>query len=186
MASVLLTGIAMAACGRGVATERAAIAAALPTIVVEPPVQKLALSGAASSLDDLLRTVERALADSDTARLFDLMIGEREYREIVYPSLPAAHPPINASFEAIWATHFPGAYRGLRRVLARHGGRDVRILAVRFEAPDQDFVNFTLHETSRVDIVFDGVREDDRRLFGSVIHAGGLWKVLSYPNEPDE
>jgi hypothetical protein len=34
-----------------------------------------------------------------------------------------------------------------------------------------------------VDIVVDGRREDDRRLFGSVIHAGGGWKVLSYPDE---
>ncbi|MFN2420238.1 MAG: hypothetical protein ABR527_02485 [Gemmatimonadota bacterium] len=44
-------------------------------------------------------------------------------------------------------------------------------------------MNFTLHENSRVDIVVDGHREDDRRLFGSVIQAGGGWKVLSYPDE---
>ena len=126
--------------------------------------------------------METALAARDTMRLFDLMVSEREYEEIVYPSLPAAHPPIDASFEAIWVTHFPDAYQGLLDVLRTYGGREVSILALRFDRPDQDLVNCTLHETSRVDIEVDGRREDDRRLFGSVIHAGGRWKVLSYPD----
>jgi hypothetical protein len=143
----------------------------------------LGLAGGTASLDELLATVESALAERDTQRLFDLMVTEGEYRAIVYPELPAAHPPIGASFESIWVTHYPDAYQGLMRVLRDYGGRDVRILDVRFERPDQDFGSFILHETSRVDIVVDGAREDDRRLFGSVIHAGGRWKVLSYPDE---
>jgi hypothetical protein len=184
----LLAGIASAVGCGGAAKEPAADALAAPPDtarsyeIPELPPEKLTLTGAAS-LDDLVRTVERGLAEQDTTRLLDLMINEREYREIIYPALPAAHPPINAPFETLWVTHYPDAYGGLMRILRLYGGHDVEILAVRFEAPDQDFVNFTLHENSRVDIVVDGRREDDRRLFGSVIHAGGGWKVLSYPDE---
>ncbi len=155
----------LAGCGRGAAAEGPA------------------LEGGVGTLDELLRAVETALAARDTQRLVALMVSEAEYRDVVYPALPAAHPPINASFESIWVTHFPDAYEGLLTTLRTYGGRDVRILDVRFEAPDQDFGPFTLHETSRVDIVVDGRREDDRRLFGSVIHAGDRWKVLSYPDD---
>ena len=151
--------------------------------IEELPPEKLRLTGAAKSLDDLLLTLEVALAKQDTARLFDLMITEREYREILYPAFPAAHPPINASFETLWVTHYPDALRGLRRVLRDYGGRDARILNVRFDKPDQDFVNFVLHQTSRVDAEIDGVREDDLRLFGSVVRVGDQWKVLSYPDD---
>lgn len=151
---------------------------------IEPlPPEKLRLTGAASSLADLLFTVERALADRDAQQLYALMVTEREYREILYPAFPASHPPISASFETLWVLHYPDAYRGLERLIRVYGGREVRIVDVRFEKPDQDFVNFVLHEKSRVDAEIDGAREDDLRLFGSVFRVGREWKVLSYPDD---
>ncbi len=155
------------------------------TYAIEPlPPESLRLSGAARSLNDLLRTVDLALAESDTVRLFDLMVTENEYRRILYPAFPASHPPIDADFASLWVTHFPDSYRGLMHVLGRYGGRRVRILDVRFDSPDQDFVNFILHETSRADIEIDGARENNARLFGSVFRVGDGWKVLSYPDDP--
>ena len=67
-------------------------------IPVLPP-DELRLSGAASGLDGLLRTIETALAESDSARLLELMVTADEYERILYPAFPAAHPPIGASFD---------------------------------------------------------------------------------------
>jgi hypothetical protein len=163
--------------------EAPAVTAERPYRIGKLPPSQLRLSGAATGLDDLILTLEVALAEHDTTRLLDVMIDEREYREILYPAFPAAHPPINAGFETLWVTHFPDAYRGLMLLLGAYGGRDVRILRVRFDRADQDFVNFTLHENSHVDAEIDGVREDDLRLFGSVVRVGDQWKVLSYPDD---
>jgi len=155
--------------------------------VIEPLRREaLSLEGAAESLDDLLRTVERGLSRRDTARLYDLMVDEREYRDILFPALPASHPPINASFETVWILQYPDSYRGLQRILQRYGGRDVSITAIRFDEPDQDFVNFVLHQTSRVDVTIDGEALRNVRLFGSVIRVGEQWKVLTYPDHPDD
>lgn len=150
------------------------------------PDSVLVLEGSASSLDDLLRTVERGLGAHDTTRLDHLMIDEREYRDILYPAFPASRPPINASFETLWVLQYPDSYRGLRKLLERYGGRDVRVTSIRFDAPDQDFVNFVLHESSRVDAVVDGDTLRDIRLFGSVVRVGDQWKVLTYPDDPDD
>jgi hypothetical protein len=153
--------------------------------VIEPLLpSELVLQGAAGSLEDLLRTVERGLAESDTSRLGELMFDEREFRDILFPAFPAAHPPINAGFDTVWILQYSDSYRGLRRLLREYGGRNVRILAVRFDHPGQDYVNFVLHETSRVDLTVDGQREEDRRLFGSVIQVRDQWKVLTYPDDP--
>jgi hypothetical protein len=154
---------------------------------IEPlPQEALSLEGAAESLDDLLRTVERGLAERDTTRLHDLMINEREFRDILFPAFPASRPPINASFETVWILQYPDSYRGLQRILERYGGRDVRITAIRFDEPDQDFVNCVLHETSRVDVTIGGEALRNIRLFGSVIRVGEQWKVLTYPDHPDD
>lgn len=153
-------------------------------VIERLPPEDLMLEGAASSLDELLREVERSLAESDTSRLSDLMIGEREYREILYPAFPAAHPPINAGFETLWVLQYPDSFRGMQRLLALYGGRDVHILNVRFDEPDQDFVNFVLHQGSRVDLVVDGERILDTRIFGSAVEVGDQWKVLTYPDDP--
>ena len=188
-AAGVLIACAVAACNRGADPVGGEAAHAWPEIergyVIERlPPEELRLEGAASSLDELLHAIERGLAESDTARLHDLMIGEREYREILYPAFPAAHPPINAGFETLWVLQFPDSFRGMHRLLALYGGRDVHILNVRFDEPDQDFVNFVLHEGSRVDLTVDGERIIDTRLFGSVVEIGDQWKVLTYPDDP--
>ncbi len=144
--------------------------------------EDLRLSGAASSLEDLLRTVERALAERDSTRLLELLVTDREFGEILFPSFPAAHPPINAPLETVWMLHVGDALRGWRKVMREYGGKDVRIHDIRFEKPDQDFVNFVAHETSRVDLEVDGVRRENVQLFGSVFHVGDQYKVLSYPD----
>lgn len=149
------------------------------------PPESLRLTGAVGSMAELLDTIEAGLAARDTNRLLGLMVTEEEYRRILYPAFPASHPPINADFASMWVTHFPDAYRGLKTLLRRYGGKDVEILALRFEKPNQDFTNFVLHETSRVDIETGGAREDNLRLFGSVLRVGDQWKVLSYPDESD-
>ena len=165
----------------------AAVADTARGYAIEPlPQAALSLEGAAESLDDLLRTVERGLAERDTARLHDLMINEREFRDILFPAFPASHPPINASFETVWILQYPDSYRGLHRILERYGGRALRISALRFDDPDQDFINFVLHETSRVDVNIDGKILRNVRLFGSVIRVGDQWKVLTYPDHPDD
>jgi hypothetical protein len=177
-------------CGETVGGASEAIVVTIDTdrpYEIEPlPSEALVLHGAAASLDDLLRTVERGLAASDTARLEDLMINEREYREILFPAFPASHPPINAGFETVWLLQYGDSYRGLRRLLERYGGREIRIGAIRFDDPDQDFVNFVLHETSRVDVTLDGEPIENVRLFGSVVVVGDQWKVLTYPDHPDD
>jgi hypothetical protein len=147
------------------------------------PTEALRLTGAVSSLDELLRTVETALAQRDSVRLAELMVTEREFREILFPAFPAAHPPINADFETVWVLHFPDAVRGMRQLVHSFGGKRMRILNVRFAAPGQDFVNFVLDEESRVDIEVGGRRVDNIRLFGSVYHVGNQYKVLSYPDD---
>ena len=178
------------ACG-GSAGEEAEGSPAVPDsgrgYIIEPlPAEKLRLEGAAESLDELLRTIERGLAESDTSRLHALMIDEREYRQILFPAFPASHPPINADFETVWILQYPDSYRGLRRLLERYGGREIRVTAIRFDEPDQDFVNFVLHETSHVDVTVDGEPRSDVRLFGSVVRVGDQWKVLTYPDHPDD
>lgn len=147
------------------------------------PAESLALRGAAASLDDLLRTVERGLAERDTARLEALTVNAREFRSILFPAFPAAHPPIDAPVDVVWIQQFTDTRRGLRHALHALGGRDVRIEDIRFDRPNQDFVNFVLDETSHVDLVVDGERLEDVRLFGSVVRVGDRWKVLTWPDD---
>lgn len=192
LSAALVTGCGGAGEGRGEVVELVSEPAGPETVTPAPgvtyeierlPPEQLVLTGAVGSLDEILSTVETALADHDTTRLLDLMVTEREYREILFPAFPAAHPPIGADVASIWVNHFGDAYPGMLQLVGRLGGHDVDIVDIRFDAPNQDFVNFVLHETSRVDVVIDGRRYDDVRLFGSVFRVGDQWKLLSYPDD---
>lgn len=171
-------------------TRRVSSTAALPT--PEPEKRVLPLDIFPASLVESLFTVKSYTADlpGDFAGgLVDIQTKDIPDQPFFTLSTGVGYNrnlgdthPSNSRFETLWITHYPDAYRGLMRMLREFGGRDVRILALRFEKPHQDFVNVVLHETSRVDAEIDGVREDDLRLFGSVVRVGDQWKVLSYPD----
>ncbi len=55
--------------------------------------------------------------------LRDLALNEIEFREQVWPELPAARPERNLPFSYVWGDLRQKSDANLERTLARHGGR---------------------------------------------------------------
>jgi hypothetical protein len=139
-----------------------------------PPLQHTAGTPVA-----LATSVLAAVSAGDRAALASLALSEQEFRDHIWPALPAARPERNLPFSYVWGDLHQKSEASLRSSLERHRGHTWSLVDVRLgEATVYD--GYTVHR----DAVFvvraaDGTTED-LRLCGSMVEQAGRWKVFSY------
>ena len=128
----------------------------------------------------LATAVLRAIANRDAAALRRLALDEAEFREYVWPELPASRPERNMPFGYVWTDLRSKSETGLDAVLAAHGGRRYELDRVRFSGGATQYETFIVHRDSVIEVRDGEGRRATLHLFGSVIERGGQFKVFSY------
>lgn len=137
------------------------------------------LPNSQATREDLAVAVLDAIANRDAEALRRLAIDEAEFREHVWPELPASRPERNMPFSYVWTDLKTKSDAGLDGVLAEHGGRRHELRRVRFKGATQ-YESFVVHRDSLVDIRDSEGRDRSLQLFGSVLEKDGRFKVFSY------
>ena len=132
------------------------------------------------SPEALAARVVQALAERDLAALRALAVTEDEFRDVVWPSLPASRPARNVPRSYAWETLHSKSEAHLRARLATWEDRGFRVVSVAFQGPTTDHGPFRVRRQSVVTLRDRHGRETAGRLFGSVIEMEGRFKVFSY------
>lgn len=131
---------------------------------------------------DSPRAVAEALLDAvaadDAAALGSLALSEQEFRQHVWPELPAARPERNLPFSYVWGDLRQKSAAGLARTRSAHGGQRYALQDVRFSGETR-YPGYTVHRDGVLVVKGPGGTEE-LRLCGSMIEQDGRWKVFSY------
>ncbi len=138
------------------------------------------LSGGYSSVDELAKSVIGAVERRDTAFLRAVALNEQEFREHVWPELPAARPERNLPFSYVWGDLRQKSAAGLALTLERHGGRRYTLVAVRYDGETTRYPSYVVHRESVLQVRDEAGQAVDLSLLGSVIQKDGVWKVFSF------
>jgi hypothetical protein len=130
------------------------------------------------SPSSLAEAVLEAVAAGDRAALEALALSETEFRDHVWPQLPAARPERNLPFSYVWGDLRQKSGLSLDQTMSAHGGQRYELIDVRFEG-------VTTYDTYRVHRratfrVRAGSETTDIRVCGSMIEKDGEWKVFSW------
>ena len=132
------------------------------------------------SAEALAAAVLDAIADGDRARLDRLALDEREFRDHVWPDLPAARPERNLPFSYVWGDLHQKSRAGLSTTLGQQAGKRYRLRRVRF-AETTPYQHYVVHRDSTFDVVdASSGAEASLRLCGAFLEKDGVWKVFSY------
>jgi uncharacterized protein YceK len=115
------------------------------------------LADAQPGPSEVARAVVDALERQDRESLLRLALNADEFRDHVWPGLPAARPERNLTVGYVWSDLRPKSEAGLSHY---PGYRVHRQASVRVKHPDGS--------------------ETEERLFGSMLEKDGRWKVFSY------
>jgi len=126
----------------------------------------------------LATAVLAALEAKDRAALESLPLTEAEFREQVFPEMPAYG---NVPMDYVWGDLKQKGSNELSGILAWHGGRSYEVENVVFDGGATAYDSFVVHRKPRL---FVRQRDDGERkelaLFGSVIECEGRYKLFSY------
>jgi hypothetical protein len=128
----------------------------------------------------LARRVLEAIELNDRDGLQALALSEQEFRDHVWPELPAARPERNLPFSYVWGDLRQKSDLALRRTLAQHGGRHYDFIAVRSAGETTRYQTYAVHRETVLTVRDSDGTELTLRLFGSSIEKDGAWKVFSY------
>jgi hypothetical protein len=140
-----------------------------------PPLANTQASPAA-----LANLVLIALEKRDAAALRALALDEQEFREHVWPELPAARPERNLPLSYVWGDLHQKSEASLAATLGSHGGQHFEFVGVRFLGRSTQYETYLVHRETVV-IVKDGNGGTlELQLFGSTLEKNGRFKVFSY------
>ena len=137
------------------------------------------LSDSFGSADEAARAVIAAVAAKNRVRLETIALTEREFREHVWPELPASRTERNLPFSYVWGDLRQKSGMGLSMILERHGGKRYQLQRVRFDAMTP-YASYEVHRQSTFDVTDEAGEQQTVQLCGSMIVKGGRWKIFSY------
>lgn len=181
--AVVVTAAALlvCGCGGGDAPSAEGLASAsdpppAPTDVVTPRVGGILFD----SPEEAARQALELVAAGDAESLSRLALRETDFREAVYPRLPASRPERNTSAEFLWGMLHQRSRHALASTLDRHRGQRYELIAVDFVGETTDYGPFQVHrETVLTVSAPDGAR-GALRIFGSMLEQDGRYQIFSF------
>jgi hypothetical protein len=138
------------------------------------------LAHTAPSTTALAEAVLAALATNDRAGLESLALSEREFRDRIWPELPASRPERNVPLDYAWGDLHQKSTGHLQRLLAEHGGRRYELVRVEFLGETTGYRTFTVARKAQLLVRDERGQQEALRLFGSVVESGEQYKVFSF------
>lgn len=141
------------------------------------------LEGGATSRDELIEHVARAVQHHDTATLVGLVIDRAEFIGLYYPHGEYVREPYRLSPELLWMLFTQNGEKGLRRTLQRFGGR-LEYAGHRCESPVRQQGPNRLWERCVIRRrAADDAGAAELVLFGSILERDGRFKLVSWAND---
>lgn len=151
-----------------------------PAAPPAPAAAPVPLPHSAPTPEEAARRALDLIAAGDRAALLDLALGETEFREAVYPELPASRPERNTSADFVWRSLHQKSRNSLAFTLDRYAGQRLELVAVDFLGETTDYGSYRVHRKTALKVRRPDGAETVVRLFGSMIERAGRYRIFSF------
>jgi hypothetical protein len=134
-----------------------------------------------ASISEVIETLARTVAMSDTTRLRTMVMTRQEFAWLYYPTSRYTRAPTVQEPALAWFLHVQQSQKGATRLLNRFGGRPMRVLSNSCAEPVTEGLNRVWH-----DCIQRVISDNDTlqlRLVGGIYERGGTFKILTYAND---
>jgi hypothetical protein len=132
------------------------------------------------SPEAVAKAVVRGLAEGNLEGLRSLALNEAEFRDLVWPKLPASRPERNLPLDYVWKDLAAKSDANLRARLAGWKDRGFTLVSLEFKGGTEAYGTFSVHRETVLLLRDRDAVEQTGRLFGSIIEHKGRFKVFSY------
>ena len=134
-----------------------------------------------ASLDAIVSRLVRAVEQSDTAALREMVMSRAEFAYLYYPTSVFTRAPMKQEPALVWFLHTAPSEKGVSRLVNRYGGRQLRLVND-CAPPKLEGENRLWFDCAQR--IFDARGDTTMiRLFGGVYERNGRFKIFSYSND---
>ena len=166
--------------GRASGRARLALLLTALALVASCAPHQVPFQDACDSPEALARRVLDAYSRNDRVSLERMAVTEAEFRHVVWPELPAARPERNLPWHYVWKDLHQKSQSSLTQLLAEHAKRRYVLERVTFRGETTPYSSYQVARDSELIVRDDSGAVHRIRLFGSVLHRGGEYKVFSF------
>jgi hypothetical protein len=141
------------------------------------------LRGGESSLDAVVPRLTRALEQSDTSALRDIVMSRAEFAYLYYPTSVYTRVPMKQDPGLVWFLHVQHSEKGVSRLVNRYGGRPLDLSNTCASPPKVEGENRLWFDCAQRIVETGGRDTTVIRLFGGVYERNGRFKIFSYSND---
>ena len=177
-AAILLATLFLAGCSNASSNGDAAPKAekaALPA----PAAVSSRLVNTRPSAEELARSFLTALALKDKERVKALRLTKQEFCQHVFPELPSSKLP-NVTCDFVWDQATMKSLGGFIEMWPRHEGRRYDLVSLRFKEGTDSYKTYKVHKETHLVVRDEAGREQELRLFGSMLEMDGQFKLFSF------
>ena len=138
------------------------------------------IANARRTTRDLAQAVLEEFERRDVIALRTLALTEQEFREHIWPALPASRPERNLPFSYVWGDLSQKSDQSLAESLARYGGQRFELLRVEYRGETTRYASYVVHRDTVLVVCDRDGAEQQLRLYGSTLETDGTFKVFSY------
>jgi len=140
----------------------------------------VALSPAHPTPERLAQAVLDAFRERDRAKLSRLALSETEFRDAIWPELPASRSGRNVPVDYAWEQLKQRSDSALAALFGQHAGQRYNFVRIEFTGETTEYGAFTVKRHSLITVRDEDGTQQRLRLFGSAVTHGGSWKLFSY------
>ena len=133
-----------------------------------------------ASARGLAEAVLQGFESRDLERLNALALTEAEFRDHIWPELPASRPERNLPWSYVWADLRQKSEGSLAESLTRYGGRRLTFDRIEYAGESTRYPSFVVHRETVLIVHGSDGTEQRLRLYGSTVEKDGRFKVFSY------
>ena len=121
-----------------------------------------------------------ALNQEDIEALDRLRVQRKAYLDWIWPAFPASRPPNNFPGDFAWSNLNRKCNTGMKKWIARYGGKDMTFVAIRFDQPRETYDGFQLLRGTVLTLRNAAGETGELKILGSVVVKDDRYKLLSY------
>ena len=139
------------------------------------------LINSSPSMEELVRKTLDALSREDETELSALALTEEEYRRYIWPALPVSKiEQWQKQYAFVWGQVFARSSHGLEIVLQKYGGQQFEYQNLRVAGGTAPYAECIVHKDVRITVKDPSGREQEVKLFGSIVEMNNGFKIMSY------
>jgi hypothetical protein len=137
------------------------------------------LANARPSAEEISRAFLTALALKDKDKAVAMRLTKQEFCQYVFPELPSSKLP-NVTCDFVWDQATMKSLGGFVEMWPRHEGRRYELISIRFKEGTDTHRSYKVHKETHLLVRDETGREQELRLFGSMLEMDGQFKLFSF------